>query len=1026
MVSAISNPTRAGYTFAGWNTAANGGGTSQAAGSTFTMGAANVTLYAQWTAINYNVTYVSNAPTGQTATGSQADATNYTIGSSVTVLGAGTLAVANYRFLGWNTLADGSGTDYAAGATLLMPAGGQVLYAKWVLSTVKLTYDANGGTGAPAADTRSAGAQINLPASTPTRAGYTFAGWNTAANGGGTNYAASAAYTVPGSDTVLYAKWTAINYSLTYDANGGSGAPATLLNQIINTIVTLSNSIPTWVGYTFLGWNTAANGSGTDYSAGGSFTMGAGNSTLYAKWQGNSYTLFYSGNGGTTISPSSEARVAGSINAISSSIPTRNGYSFAGWNTAANGSGTAYTAGANFNMPGANATLYAQWVAISSNVIYDANGGSAAPAGTSANFGQVVTVANGVPTRAGYTFTGWNTAANGSGTPYAAGDTFNMGASSVTLYAQWSSSAYTLSYDANGGSGAPGSQNVTYAATATLSAIVPVRTGYDFLAWNTQANGLGTVLAPSGTLTMPAANTTLYAQWALATYSVYYNANGGTGTIAPQAGRWATSVLLSYSVPTRSGYTFAGWNTAADGTGTAYISGATFTIPAANTILYAQWTANTYSLSYDANGGSGAPANLTGLSAGQTQTLSATAPTRAGYYFTGWNTGNAGTGQSYAVSSQFVVPANNVVLYAQWTLNTYSVSYNANGGTGAPAAQQTDGSGNITVSSTVPTRAGYTFAGWNTAVGGGGTARAANATFAPGANLVLFAQWTPNTITVTYDANGGSGTAPAASTGTYGSVIQLAGSGAISKANSVFVSWNTAADGTGTSYQADEPNYALPDSDITLYAVWAGVNYAIEYQPNGGNNAPGTQYANPGSNVLVAPAAPVLDGYDFAGWQEVSTGNVYSAGAQITMPTSNMVMVARWFTRASLPRVTPTPTPTPTPTTPVVAPKKLTITVYFKGDSAVLTTATQAALRKVAAQAKVYGTASAITIIGRVKETADKSYDLKLSKQRALNVAAFLKKLGVQGSYSVIAAGISPENKAISRRVDATLVWKQK
>ena len=292
-----------------------------------------------------------------------------------------------------------------------MPAGGQVLYAKWVLSTVKLTYDANGGTGAPAADTHSSGAQINLPASTPTRAGYTFAGWNTSANGGGTNYSASAAYTVPGSDTVLYAKWTAINYSLTYDANGGSGAPATLLNQIINTIVTLSNSIPTWVGYTFLGWNTAANGSGTDYSAGGSFTMGAGNSTLYAKWQGNSYTLFYSGNGGTTISPSSEARVAGSITAISSSIPTRNGYSFAGWNTAANGSGTAYTAGANFNMPGANATLYAQWVAISSNVIYDANGGSAAPAGTSANFGQVVTVANGVPTRAGYTLTGWNTAA---------------------------------------------------------------------------------------------------------------------------------------------------------------------------------------------------------------------------------------------------------------------------------------------------------------------------------------------------------------------------------------------------------------------------------------------------------------------------------------------------------------------------------------------------------------------------------------------------------------------------------------
>jgi uncharacterized repeat protein (TIGR02543 family) len=233
------------------------------------------------------------------------------------------------------------------------------------------------------------------------------------------------------------------------------------------------------------------------------------------------------------------------------------------------------------------------------------------------------------------------------------------------------------------------------------------------------------------------------------------------------------------------------------------------------------------------------------------------------------------------------------------------------------------------------------------------------------------------------------------------------------------------ADGTGTSYQSFEPNFALPDSDITLYAIWSGTNFAIEYKPNGGNNAPGTQYANPGNNVNLAPSEPTKSGFDFAGWQEVSTGNVYSPGTAITMPTANLVLVARWVTRASSSAPIPIATPTPTPTNPpVVGPKKLTITVYFKGDSAVLTAATKTALKKLSIQARAYGRASAITIIGRVKETNDKSYDMRLSKQRATNVAAYLKKLGVNGTYKVIAAGISPENKAISRRVDGVLVWK--
>ena len=110
-------------------------------------------------------------------------------------------------------------------------------------------------------------------------------------------------------------------------------------------------------------------------------------------------------------------------------------------------------------------------------------------------------------------------------------------------------------------------------------------------------------------------------------------------------------------------------------------------------------------------------------------------------------------------------------------------------------------------------------------------------------------------------------------------------------------------------------------------------------------------------------------------------------------------------------------------TKPISKPKQLVLSVYFKGDSPVLIPRTKLALQKIAKLAKAYGRANNITIYGRVKETNDKSYDSKLSKARAANVAAYLKKFGVTGEYKVYAKGISPENTWKSRRVDIKLWW---
>lgn len=1031
LASSTYDPTREGYTFAGWNLKADGTGTNYNAGANnFSMPAANTVLYAKWTAIDYTLTYNAN---GGDAGSVPSAATGKNLGS-VFNLSSTVPTRTGYRFAGWNTNAGGTGNDYASSASFTMPASNTTLYAKWVAANVKVVYDANGGSGTPPAEQGAAGTGINLSTTVPTKNGYTFLGWCADLSSCPSPIQPNGSYTIPNTDTTLYAKWAAISYTFIYNGNGGTGVPASVTGLNVGGLVTIyvvdaNNPAPTRAGYSFTGWNAAANGSSTNYAGGSTYTMGASNYTIYAQWIGDPYTLTYNSNGGTAISPATEVRRADSTANITSTTPTRTGFTFASWNTAANGSGTTYAASASLTMPTSNVTLYAQWTAINSGVSYNANGGSGAPAGSNYNFGATVTVSSTVPTRTGYTFTGWNTQSGGGGTPYAATDTFSMPSSAVVLYAQWSATAYALAYDANGGSGAPVSSNRDFGATVTVSSGLPARSGYDFQGWNTEAAGSGTSRTGGSTFTMPASNVTLYAQWSLATFTVYYNANGGSGSIAAQPGRFNSNITLSNNQPTRPGYTFSGWNTAPDGSGVNYTGGGTLTLPANNVTLYAKWTAITYTLTYSANGGNSAPAAETGKTTGESFALSSSTPNRTNYWFSGWNTQADGNGTTFSSSANYTMGASNVTLYAVWVLTTHTVSYNANGGTGAPAAQTVGGGSSVTVPANPAglSRPGYTFSHWyTTPTGTGGTRYDAGNTVTPSGNVVLYGIWTAKLIVVHYNINTGTGTTPPDDSAYYdGQPIQLAGSGGFSKTSSTFLNWNTASDGSGTSYAAEDPNFRVPSDDITLYAIWSSAFFAVEFKPNGGTGAPSDQYAAPAQTVVIPSTAPVLPEHEFVAWSDVSTGNTYSAGSTITMPTSNVTLVANYVRRASVGSGGGAITTPPT-TEVLTYPKKLNLTVYFKGDRSYLTAATKTAIKKLAATAKKYGYATSITIYGRVKETNDKSYDARLSKARATNVANYLKKLGVGGAFKVIAAGISPENKPISRRVDMELYWKKR
>jgi uncharacterized repeat protein (TIGR02543 family) len=339
----------------------------------------------------------------------------------------------------------------------------------------------------------------------------------------------------------------------------------------------LSINTFSYTGHTFSGWNTAANGSGTSYADGSSYSFGA-SVTLYAQWSADFFAVTFSANGG---SGSMTAQSDNTTTALSANSFTYSGYTFSGWNTQANGSGTSYAGGASYGF-GASVTLYAQWAIDVYTVTFDANGGTGSMSSESSSSPE--TLSTNTFTRSDYTFSGWNTQANGSSTAYAGGASYGFGAS-VTLYAQWEIDVYTVTFDANGGTGSMSSESSS--ASEALSVNTFSYSGYTFSGWNTQANGSGTAYAGGASYAF-SSNATLYAQWTADVYTVTFDANGGTGSMSSESS--SSPKTLSTNTFTRSDYAFSGWNTQANGSGTAYAGGASYAF-SSNATLYAQWSA---------------------------------------------------------------------------------------------------------------------------------------------------------------------------------------------------------------------------------------------------------------------------------------------------------------------------------------------------------------------------------------------------------------------------------------------------
>ena len=552
--------TRDGYTFTGWKRADNqqAYGDGQWVTNLTTQPDGIVTMVAQWSANEAHIRYNPNPPAGKTAGGQGTPNWDGHTGDTPAIRGNG-WTIDGYTFAGWTTNADGGGTKYAPGASWTA-SGTLTLYAQWTPGEAGLTYDGNGATGGKTDPQNGVTDQkVNVRQNGFTRDGYTFVRWDTQADCRGKAVNPGDKWTLQGSST-LYACWTGNMQPLTYHGNGATGGnTASQSGKTGDELTTNANGF-TRDGYTFVRWDTAKDGSGTAYGEGkngvGRYTMKPTGNDLYAIWQANPASIQYRDDYGATGSTPDTTGVTGQNVTIAQNGFTRPGYTFTGW-ARDRRTDPSLQPGGRYTLTPGTTTLWAQWKADPAHLIYNSNSGSTSQTRrTDGVVDQTLTVIANPFTRSGYTFTGWNTQADGRGKAYAAGNGFRLVADAKSnpvntsvLYAQWRINRVALKFDPNGGTGGYPDITVDALTTVTIPADAKEpkvsRPGFRFTGWAMKPTpGAGdTILGPgNGTVTMPdQGSITVYAQWAPAMTTLPFT--GGHAQV-PTIGLYAGLVFM--------------------------------------------------------------------------------------------------------------------------------------------------------------------------------------------------------------------------------------------------------------------------------------------------------------------------------------------------------------------------------------------------------------------------------------------------------------------------------------------------
>ncbi|EAE6829698.1 LPXTG cell wall anchor domain-containing protein [Listeria monocytogenes] len=526
-----------------------------------------------------------------------------------------------YTFIGWyDAETGGKKWDFAND---LMPGKNVTLYARFASKTYPMTFDNDGVTTTETVDYDG----LAEEPTTPTKAGYTFDGWYDAETGGKKwDFAQDK---MPANPVTLYARFTMNNYIATFNNDG------TTTTQTVDYQEALTEPTePTKDGYTFEGWYDAQTG-GTKWNF-ATNKMPANNITLYARYSVKSYTATFDKEGTTTTQTANYDSLL-----TEPAAPTKDGYTFDGWYDAETG-GTKWNFATN-KMPAKNVTLYARFTVKSYTATFDKDGTTTTQ---TVNYDSLIQEPT-APTKDGYTFTGWYDAETGGNKwDFAAN---KMPAKNVTLYARFSTNAYTATFDKEG---TTTTQAVDYDSLLT-EPTAPTKDGYTFDGWyDAETGGNKWNFA---TNKMPAKNMTLYARFSLKSYTATFNVEDTTTTQAVDY----EALIVEPTAPTKEGHTFDGWYDAE--TGGSKWDFAANKMPAKDVTLYARFTVKSYTVTLNGEAVTTQTVDYLGL------LQEPTAPTKAGYTFDGWY--DAETGGNKWDFATNKMPANDLALYARFTKN---------------------------------------------------------------------------------------------------------------------------------------------------------------------------------------------------------------------------------------------------------------------------------------------------------------------------------------------------------------------
>lgn len=545
---------------------------------------------------------------------------------------------------------------------------------------------------------------------------------------------------------------------------------------------------PTRTGYTFNGWDKG-------------FTNITADLTVTATYTVNQYTISFDSGGGsavTAISQDYDTEITAPDN------PTKTGYIFNGWNPAL-----------PTKMPAESRTHTAQWTINTYNITYNLYDGANDESNPATYTIESETITLKDASRTGYTFSGWYNAKTGGNKVTSIENGSN---GNVILHARWTANtdtAYRVEHyqqDVSGESYTVIDTDNLTGTTGTTATASPK--SYDGFTENTShaSRVESGAIAGDGSLVLK-----LY--YDRNTFTVSFDSKGGSAVDSKTGIRYGATITAP-DAPTKTGYTFAGWyktvliNTWDFGTDKV----------TADMTLYAKWTANTYTVTFDVNGGgvlSMASKSVTYDNPyGELPTV-----TRKGYDFKGWFTEESGGNQITADTT--VKITSDQTLYAQWDLVTYTITYNLDGGTNDAA---NPASYNVTTPTILAaaSKTGYTFDGWYDAETGGSlvTSILQDST----GDKTLYARWTPNTYTVTFNANGGA-PSTASCVVTYDSAYGTLPT--VTREGYYFKGWFTEAAG-GTEINADSK--VTIAADHTLSAQWA-ISGSTGGGSSGGNSS---------------------------------------------------------------------------------------------------------------------------------------------------------------------------------------------